>query len=73
MRFTGCQQSFISTSLQRKIDLQNLVPLLNFGCHRHDAKWEYPPHTVIAMQLAGLIRTILIDREILNELAIHLI
>ena len=52
------------------IDLQKLVPLLKFGC-RHP-KWGYPPYSH-RHAMAGLIRTFLTDREILNELAIHLI
>ena len=52
--------------------MQKLVPLLNFGYRR--AKWGYPTTPTYSDRhaMAGLIQTFLTDREILNELAIHL-
>ena len=53
-----------------KIDLQKLVPLLNFGCRR--PKWGYP-HIQSSPCNGWFDPTCLTDREILNGPAIHLI
>ena len=46
-----------------KHDLQKLVSLLNFG--RRNTKWDTPKYSH-CHAMAGLIRTFLTDREILN-------